>query len=202
MGIAKNFVSYKCEKHDYVGTPSRCSGCRSEARKASRAGIPDGRAKNVTANEHGRNCLGCGEIKSWDEFANDVHGFNGKTATCKPCRKIKHKAVYDNNPAVRRSGLKNRPDKLKRDYGLESWEQVVRILDSQHGRCANRACGKEISLDVMGVGGNRAVIDHNHKTGKFRALLCSPCNTKLGVLESDENLILGLIEYLDKHRTH
>jgi len=45
----------------------------------------------------------------------------------------------------------------------------------------------------------RAVIDHDHKTGTFRALLCSKCNLDLGMIESDEKRFSGLVEYLHKH---
>lgn len=30
------------------------------------------------------------------------------------------------------------------------------------------------------------VVDHCYETGLFRALLCPPCNTRLGVIEDDE----------------
>ena len=157
----------------------------------------DGR-KTVILTENGRTCLKCNKEKSWDEFAKDVHGFNQKTATCKSCRKIKHKHAYDSNPAVRRSGIKNRPDKLMRLYGV-TYEQVVRTLDAQHGLCANRGCGRKISLEVKGNTPDRAVIDHNHETGKFRAMLCVPCNSILGTLETKENIVQGLYDYINKY---
>lgn len=157
----------------------------------------DGRNK-VILTENGRVCLKCKQGKIWDLFANDAHGYNRKTATCLDCRKIKHKEVYDSNPNVRRSGIKNRPDKLKRLYGI-TYADAVRTLDSQFGRCANVACSKEISLETKGARGNRAVIDHDHKTGKFRALLCSKCNLDLGIIENNEARFLGLMQYKTKH---
>ena len=43
----------------------------------------------------------------------------------------------------------------------------------------------------------RLFVDHNHETGKVRALLCSRCNTGLGYLE-DEDFMIKAKEYLEK----
>lgn len=187
----------KCE-HGWIGSPSRCRKCRSEARKASRVGIPDGR-KNVILTEDGRTCLKCGQSKLWDEFAKDVRGFNQKTADCRDCRRVKHREAYKNNPAVRRSGgLKNRPDKVMKLYGI-TYEEAVQTLANQFGRCGNTGCGKEISFEAKGNTREKAVIDHCHVSGKFRAILCSKCNLDLGMLETDEQRFLGLMAYKAKY---
>jgi len=39
-------------------------------------------------------------------------------------------------------------------------------------------------------------VDHNHKTGKIRGLLCTKCNTALGIMEENKELMLKLINYL------
>ena len=153
--------------------------------------------RGVVLCDGGRVCLKCDEPKAWDQFAKDIHGYNKKTATCIPCRNAKGREVYMSNPAVCRSGMASRPDKLMKQYGI-TYADVVRTFDAQHGRCANRACGKEISLEVK-QGHNRAMIDHNHKTGKFRALLCCACNFSLGYIEKQGNILLGLQEYLTKY---
>lgn len=44
------------------------------------------------------------------------------------------------------------------------------------------------------------VVDHNHKTGKVRALLCAPCNTALGLLKEDTKRIWRAMEYVVAHR--
>ena len=152
--------------------------------------------RKVILTENGRVCLKCQKPKSWDEFATDVHGFNKKTATCSICKNEKGRNLYKSDPKTRRIGIKNRPDKLKRDYGI-TFSDVVRTLDQQHGMCANIACDKKISLE--GRGRNRAMIDHNHTTGKFRALLCMQCNLMLGILEKQEKIVLGLMNYLVTH---
>jgi hypothetical protein len=42
-------------------------------------------------------------------------------------------------------------------------------------------------------------VDHNHKTGQIRDLLCIRCNTTLGMLEEDEDLIFSMLEYIKRH---
>ncbi len=143
----------------------------------------------------GRVCVGCEQGKAWDEFVKDKNGYNQKTATCRSCRKERSRRFYLKNP---RSGYKNRLAKVKSKYGV-TWDHVKQTLALQLGRCANRACGKEISLDVP-MGKTRAVIDHCHATGKFRGVICAECNWLLGILETKENINLGLLEYAAKHK--
>lgn len=193
----KKNASYHSSMRDDPERYARHLEKKNESYHATREGMPDLR-QNVVLTEGGRECLECGQPKLWSEFVKDVWGFNGKTSNCKSCRNIKARKVYQDNPELRRTTIKQRPDKLMRLYGV-TYAEIVCVLDDQHGLCANRACGKEISLEEKGTTSNRAVIDHDHKTGKFRALLCSPCNLILGTLETKENIILGLMEYKTKH---
>jgi hypothetical protein len=43
------------------------------------------------------------------------------------------------------------------------------------------------------------VVDHNHKTGTVRGLLCHTCNTALGMLRDEPDLCLAAAEYLRKN---
>ena len=43
---------------------------------------------------------------------------------------------------------------------------------------------------------DRLCIDHSHETGKPRGLLCHKCNTALGLLGDNVDVILGLSQYL------
>ena len=40
------------------------------------------------------------------------------------------------------------------------------------------------------------VVDHDHKTGKVRGLLCHNCNRALGLLHDDQELMQKASEYV------
>ena len=44
-------------------------------------------------------------------------------------------------------------------------------------------------------------VDHNHKTGKLRGLLCRTCNSALGLVDDNMDWLLNCIEYLRKYRS-
>lgn len=43
------------------------------------------------------------------------------------------------------------------------------------------------------------VIDHDHKTGRVRGLLCTNCNSAIGKFKESRPLFLKAIDYLEKH---
>jgi hypothetical protein len=71
------------------------------------------------------------------------------------------------------------------------------MLKKQNGVCA--ICGnKEIRKNNKGE--IRALsVDHNHKTGKVRALLCGNCNQTLGIFNENIDVLKKMIKYLIKY---
>lgn len=141
-----------------------------------------------------RQCKTCKEVKNIAEFPKRSSEFFGHRSHCKTCHNEKMRQVNKNS----RRNYKNVSSKIFKQYGV-TFEHVVKTLVDQHGLCANRGCGKEISLDAPRGASNRANIDHSHATGKFRALLCTVCNLHLGKIENDRNQTLGLLEYIAKY---
>ncbi len=144
----------------------------------------------LTVIEAEKICSLCKVSKPFSEFHKNKDRGVGIQPRCKECRNQANRKRPDKR--------RNRTARLLRDYGV-TFEEVKETLKEQHGLCANRACGREISLEVLN-GINRAVVDHCHNTGKFRAMLCMSCNFELGKVEKDKNKFLGLIEYLDKFK--
>ncbi len=48
----------------------------------------------------------------------------------------------------------------------------------------------------------RLVIDHCHSTGAIRGLLCSNCNTAIGLLSDNPEIIRKAADYLEKERSN
>lgn len=64
------------------------------------------------------------------------------------------------------------------------------MLEEQGGVCY--ICKQE-------PGERRLAVDHNHETGNNRKLLCSKCNTALGLVNEDVNIMKRLIDYIEEH---
>jgi hypothetical protein len=85
---------------------------------------------------------------------------------------------------------KNKVSTLK--YRLKKFGMTLSDYDalvkSQNGSC--KICGgKSRNSDLLSL-------DHDHKTGKPRALLCDLCNTGLGAFKDNHNLLNKAIKYL------
>jgi hypothetical protein len=79
--------------------------------------------------------------------------------------------------------------KLIKDHNL-STEQYEEMLRVQNGKCA--ICkGNETRKFWKNL-----CIDHDHKTGKVRGLLCHHCNTMLGNVKDNPEILQSAIEYL------
>lgn len=92
------------------------------------------------------------------------------------------------NPERRR--VTQRRYDLKRNYGMTP-EEYDALLRKQDFKCA--ICGTEESGRR---GSSGLAVDHDHKTGRVRGLLCSPCNAALGAFRDDYEIILRARAYL------
>ena len=89
------------------------------------------------------------------------------------------------------------PDKRKlytrnsriRKYGI-SPETYYEMLKNQGNECA--ICKGKSTRRAMNI-------DHDHKTGKVRGLLCDRCNLRLGFIE-DENFSEKALQYLAQYK--
>lgn len=160
-----------------------------------------------------RHCTGCNTTKPITEFCKDKYDITGYTYRCKECRrKQSYKWAHENPDKVKEANLKNRqkrkefyssPDgiissrktHLKRKYGISLDEYNVQ-LEKQEFKCA--LCGGNETHDKHKV----LAVDHCHKTGKIRGLLCFKCNSGLGSFNDDINLLIKAITYLKIHESN
>jgi hypothetical protein len=124
-------------------------------------------------------CSKCKEIKLESEFYKNKTMPNGIHYWCKVCHLKWQKDKYDTNSLFRQNKRKHwREWNLKKNYGLtpQSYDLILR---KQRGLCA-------ICQTPAVEFNQRLCVDHNHKTGQIRGLLCDNCNKNLGVIENHE----------------
>lgn len=85
-----------------------------------------------------------------------------------------------------------------RNYGLVK-EQFEVMKEAQNFKCA--ICGGEgFIMNSKKTHREKLVIDHDHKTGVVRGLLCHNCNRALGLFQDDVEIMQKAIQYLNKSR--
>jgi hypothetical protein len=103
----------------------------------------------------------------------------------------KGRKYYQHNPR------RHKNNALKRRYGItiEQYDEMVRL---QNNLCA--ICGQEEVAVHYTSGKLRPLsVDHNHVTGKVRALLCHRCNAVLGFVEKSPELLQKILKYRDHY---
>jgi hypothetical protein len=84
---------------------------------------------------------------------------------------------------------------LSCNYGI-SRAEFDKMAEEQAGRCAVCDTVPQPTSD-----GRRTLgVDHDHATGKVRALLCTTCNLGLGAFRDDPELLRMAADYLEAHR--
>lgn len=82
----------------------------------------------------------------------------------------------------------SRRSKLIRVFGITA-DKYDEMLRSQNGRC--KICKRKQI-------GRRLAVDHCHKTGLVRSLLCSNCNSMLGQAREDVKVFRAAIAYINR----
>ena len=86
--------------------------------------------------------------------------------------------------------LSNRKRKLFNRYGV-TLEQYENMLKAQSGKC--KLCG---DTDSKNSNSKKLYVDHCHKEGVVRGLLCHKCNVTLGRIRENKNWLKLALEYL------
>ena len=168
-----------------------------------------------------KKCNNCDVLKSLKEFSKHPTISDGHYNQCKSCRLLdrnkrelaRFNPLFEGSKSCLRC-LKNLPkvqfvlNKSSKD-GFNGWckpcskdsallskysislEEYQKQLHKQNFKCA--ICKTD---DARGVS-NSFVVDHCHKTGKIRGLLCNHCNTGLGKLGDSIESIKRVLEYLE-----
>ena len=126
-------------------------------------------------------CYRCNQELEATQFPIRLRLKGGFSTICKDCtNKTKEKW---------RAGKKRVSYHTLYKYSLTKEDYLI-MLEKQNGVCA--ICKKEDPTQRLSV-------DHCHTTNKVRALLCSNCNTGLGLFKEDIMLMTKAINYLKEH---
>lgn len=137
-----------------------------------------------------KRCTKCLKAKSLKSgFYKTPLGKYGLRSTCKECcRAASQKWMNSNRDSfrlyARERYIQNRHrlrfEQLLRKYGI-SESEYDELHAAQSGTCAI-CLFPETSKDWRGST-RRLAVDHDHRTGRIRGLLCYRCNVSLGTLE-------------------
>ena len=146
-----------------------------------------------------KQCRKCKEVKPLTDFHKNKSRKDGCNSQCKQCvrnyqteNKSRFKQHYqDNKP---RFALRARRNHLRREYGI-SLDDYQNLLKNQNGVC--KICKRHENKNLQGG----LSVDHCHKTGKVRGLLCRECNAGLGKFKDDIEIMQTAIEYLKQNNS-
>jgi hypothetical protein len=131
-------------------------------------------------------CKRCKEEKSLDKFTKSKNSKGGRTAKCTKC-------IYE---CYRKNKTEEKREKEKFYryrylYGLDK-ETYDKLLEDIGEKCM--ICQNHFSNLQTGL-----CIDHDHKTGKVRGILCGDCNRGLGMFKDKIVNLNNAVQYLLKY---
>ncbi len=102
-----------------------------------------------------------------------------------------------------RQWAENKPDKIKTYRKRHNWTMENRCArrgitpEELMSRYEKQSMGCAICLTPLGI--QETAIDHNHRTGEVRGILCLRCNSALGGFKDSPTIITSALEYLNTH---
>jgi hypothetical protein len=153
-----------------------------------------------------KKCNVCNEEKDLGGFYKEAQNPDGVSHRCKECKNKstaewrnrnkkewnaymrKHRAEH---PLSEKAKRQQRNRLLKVRYGIDN-DEYEAMLERQHLACA--LCYKHKT-----VYNRNFSIDHDHITGKVRALLCGGCNAAIAILDDPIKLAKAQA-YLAKYK--
>jgi len=132
-------------------------------------------------------CKKCHQEFPLDGFSKG-NGKHKKLNVCKGCdalrRREYHAGLSEDQKAVK--AITQRISDYKRIYGLPE-EFAKQLANNREGKC--EICGHIKFL----------VVDHCHKSGVVRGLLCQQCNSVLGYAKDDISVLQNAINFLQRN---
>lgn len=172
-------TEYHRNKRRPDGLAFYCKACATRRSEVSRRqrGIAAKKRADVAVPSGTKWCPDCKQIKPLDDFARTKRSASGYHSYCRPCHNARGKET------VQRLYGNSRHYHLRRRYGIGQ-KEFDELLAEQGGGCA--ICGAA----------NPQHVDHDHRTGWVRGILCFNCNGGLGQFRDDPGALSKAITYL------
>lgn len=135
-------------------------------------------------------CTKCKQEKSLIEFGEYISTCGRGPYYQSQCIECRGKVNYHYDPDIWRNY------QYQKKYGI-TLAQFELMLKSQNGVCA--ICGQPETFKGRGGKITPLSIDHDHKTMRIRGLLCRRCNSFLGHIKDDPEILEKGAAYLRKH---
>lgn len=139
-----------------------------------------------------KTCKDCHKELPLESFGKSSRTKDKKKTSCKNCYNLYQSTWGQNNQTSKRKHI------VKSRYGI-SWEEYEEKFAFQDGMCA--VCKKPLKLFTFEAKTKleTAHIDHSHTTGKIRGLLCSKCNSGLGLFQDSVVVLRNAVNYLEEY---
>lgn len=128
-----------------------------------------------------KECVHCGEMISLSMFYSHPSTYDKLRPECKTCT---YRANYDSSSTDKT--LKKKDSHLKGLYGITLTDYVA-LLDAQNGVCA---------ICKTPPRGKMLAVDHDHKTGLIRGLICDYDNRYILGRQTDPERLFAAADYL------
>ena len=143
--------------------------------------IPQSELVKLKTSKH---CYACKEELPLTSFHKDKSRGDGLSNICKKCNRERARKTVRNTEKLWES-------EIKRLYGI-TIEEYNELKEKQNNKCA--ICGTDEKNLIK-----KLAVDHCHTTGKVRGLLCRKCNSGIGFLQDDIEVLTNAIKYLKKY---
>jgi hypothetical protein len=175
-GVVKALDAFYRAAATTDGRQARCKPCHLERAREYRQRMKERNDARPPDLQALKRCPSCAEVKAGSDFYRNRTSKDGLHWVCKACN---GSGPYSPTNEQRRRF---------RRYAITE-EEVAALLLVQHGACA--ICRAPFE-------GTSFHIDHCHDTGTVRGLLCSNCNSGLGLLADDRERLLTAVRYLEQ----
>lgn len=135
-------------------------------------------------------CLRFLDIKKFSVGRAYRGGYRSRCKSCRAKYQKEHRGTGELSPKQIRNKSSDYNRLIQRKYGINI-KQKNKILKNQNNRCA--VCK---SLFINNEKCRSDHIDHCHKTGMVRGILCRSCNLGLGLFRDNTEFLETAIKYL------